>query len=145
MAINEVRGIQTAGTLSVQSATAGKEVSKSGSSGDSLSRFKESLQQKSDEKKEKNKNGRQDSANGQRPVNPQLQYRRMRRRIIPKDVIMDEMKYHQNVIKNKIKQEEEKDMNDDNKKTSEISANNINKRNMAAKMYSDIAEEMRFL
>ena len=145
MAINEVRGIQTDSTLSVQSATAGKGVSKSGSSGDSLSRFKESLQQKSDEKKEKNKNNRQGSANGKQPVNPQLQYRRMRRRIIPKDVIMDEMKYHQNVIKNKIKQEDEKDMNDNDKKLSEMSANNINKRNMAAKMYSDIAEEMRFL
>ncbi len=139
MAMDNVRSISTSTTSSINSVA--NNVSKSGSTGDSLSKFKQSFEEKSDN----NKKGTTKSVKNVSPA-----YKRIKKRNIPKDDIIIQLKYQQNLIKNKIPSEQENISNPSDDKiyqytAHDLSAKEKHQRNMAAKFYSDIAEEMRYL
>lgn len=140
MAMDNVRSISTGTTSSINPIA--NNVSKSGSSGDSLSKFKQSFEENSDKKNKK------DTTNSVQ--NMPTAYRRIKKRAVPKDDIINQLKYQQNLIKNKIPSEQDNtarhsDDNNSQYKAHNLSAKEKQQRNMAAKFYSDIAEEMRYL
>lgn len=92
MAMDNVRNISTGTTSSINPIA--NNVSKSGSSGDSLSKFKQSFEENSDKKNKK------DTTNSVQ--NMPTAYRRIKKRAVPKDDIINQLMYQQNLIKNKI-------------------------------------------
>lgn len=139
MAMDNVRSVSTGTSSTINSVT--NNVSKSGSSGDTLGKFKQSFEENSNNK---------DKNDNTKPVqNMSPAYRRLRKRPIPKDELINQLKYQQNLIKNKIPSEQDNIANRTSNNLQynkhNLSAKEKQQYNMVAKFYSDIAEEMRYL
>ncbi len=130
MSIQQIQNISGSGTQ-IRQITPQASVVRNGASGDAMSKFRESFQQKEQEKKKENKQGE---------GLPQMYMRRRRLRVIPKEMMMQELKT----------QQEKKRWNDTNNATkTDVDINvvngNHNRAMQAAKKYADMVDEMRYL